>query len=57
MSLGTLAASSLGNFLTGRGIYRAGKVKGAMKTSQGRGINRAVEEIVRAGNGNNKIDF
>ena len=57
MSLGTLAASSLGNSLTGRGIYRAEKVKGAMKTSQGRGINRAVEEIVRAGNGNNKIDF
>ena len=57
MSLGTLAASSLGNSLTGRGIYRAGKVKGAMTTSQGRGINRAVEEIVRAGNGNNKIDF
>ena len=57
MSLGTLAASSLGNSLTGRGIYRAGKVKGAMKTSQGRGINRAVEEIVRAGNGNHKIDF
>ena len=57
MSLGTLGASSLGNFLTGRGIYGAGKGKGVMTTSQGRGINRTVEEIVRAGNGNNKIDF
>ena len=35
--LGTLGASLLGNLLTGRGIYRAGKGKG----------------IVRAGEGNN----
>ena len=32
----------------GRGIYRAGK---------GKGINRAGEGIVRAGYGNNKMDF
>ena len=39
MLLGTLAASLLGNLLTGKGI------------------NRAVEGIVRAGYGNNKKDF
>ena len=48
MLLGTLRASLLGNILTGRGIYRVGKDKG---------INRAGEGIVRAGYGNNKIDF
>ena len=53
---GTLCASLLGNILTGKGIYRAGK---------GKGINRAGEGIVRAGYGrpsssaphNNKMDF
>ena len=45
--LGTLGAS-LGNLLTGKEIYRAGK---------GKGINRAGEGIVRAGYGNNKMDF
>ena len=45
--LGTLGASLLGNLLTGKGIYRAGK---------GKGINRAGEGIVRAGHGN-KMDF
>ena len=48
MSLGALGASLLGNLLTGKGIYRAGK---------GKGINRAGEGIVRAGYGNNKMDF
>ena len=51
MLLGTLGASLLGNRLTGKGIYRAGKGKG--------------EGIVRAGYGrpsssasqNNKMDF
>ena len=55
MSLGTLGANLLGNLLTGRGIYRAGKC---------RGINRAGEGIVRAGyrrplsfaSQNNKMD-
>ena len=42
MLLGTLGASLLGNLLTGRGIYRAGKGKG----------------VLRAGYGNNnKMDF
>ena len=47
MLLGTLGASLLGNLLTGKGIYRAGKDKG---------INRVGEGIVRAGYGN-KMDF
>ena len=54
--LGTLAASLLGNLLTGKGIYRAGK---------GKGINTAGEGIVRAAYGrpsssalhNNKTGF
>ena len=51
MLLGTLGASLLGNLLTGKGIYRAGK---------GKGINRAGEGVLRAGygnNSNNKMDF
>ena len=46
MLLGTLGASLLGNLLTGKGIYRAGK---------GKGINRAGEGIVRAGYGNHSL--
>ena len=48
MLLGTLGASVLGNLLTGKGIYRAGK---------GKWSNRAGEGIVRASYGNNKMDF
>ena len=48
MLLGTLGASLLGNLLTGKGIYRAGK---------GNGIKTAGEGIVRAAYGNNKIDL
>ena len=58
MLLGTLGASLLGNLLTGKGIYRAGK---------GKGINRAGEGVLRAGYGrpsssarqknNSKMDF
>ena len=47
MLLGTLGASLLGNVLTVKGIYRAG---------EGKGINRAGEGIVSAGEGN-KSDF
>ena len=49
--LGTLGASLLGNLLTGKEIYRAGK---------GKGINRAGEGIVRADYGrlsSKKMDF
>ena len=48
MLLGKLVASLLGNLLTGNGINKAGK---------NRGINRAGERVLRAGYGNNKIDF
>ena len=48
MLLGTLGARLLGNLLTGKGINRAGK---------GRGINRAGDGVLRAGYGNNKMDF
>ena len=48
MLLGTLGASLLGNILTGKGISRDGK---------GKGIHRAGDGIVRAGYGNNKMDF
>ena len=47
MLLGALGVSLLGNILTGKGIYRAGK---------GKGINRAGEGALRAGYGN-KMDF
>ena len=46
MLLGTLGASLLGTLLTGKGAFHAGKVKG---------IHRAGERIVRAGEGN--MDF
>ena len=52
MLLGTLGARLLGNFLNGRGIYRAGNDNRAIAKSQGQGINRAGEEIVRAAYGN-----
>ena len=65
MLLDTLVASLLGNILTGKGICRAGKDKGATATRQGRRINRAGEGVLRAGYGrpsspalhNNKMDF
>ena len=47
MLLCTLRASLLGNLLTGKGIYKAGK---------GKGINRVGEDVLRAGYGN-KMDF
>ena len=49
MLLGTSGASLIGNLLTGKGVYRAGK---------GKGIVRAGEGVLRAGYGNNnKMDF
>ena len=50
MLLDTFGASLLGNILASKGIKRAGK-------GRGWGINRAVEGVLRAGYGNNKIDF
>ena len=48
MLLGTLGANVLRNLLTSRGVNRAEKDKG---------INRAGDWVIRAGYGNNKIDF
>ena len=42
MLLGTLGASLLGNLLTGKGVHRAGKGKGIVRTGYGN---------------NNKMDF
>ena len=53
MLLGTLGASLLGNLLTGKGAFHAGKgINGAGK---GKGIHRSGERIVKAGEGN--MDF
>ena len=35
MLLGTLGASLLGNRLTGKGVYRAGKGKGVLRAGEG----------------------
>ena len=48
--------SLLGNLLTGKGINRAGKGKGAIAIRQVWGTNRAGEGVLKAGYGN-KIDF
>ena len=48
MLLGTLGASLLGNLLTGKGIYRAGKGKGIVRVGYGHPSQN---------NSNNKMDF
>ena len=50
ISVGTLGASLLGTLLADRGwgVNRAGK---------GKGISRAVDWVLRAGYGNNEMDF
>ena len=47
-----IRCSLLGDLFIGKGVYRAGKGKG-------KGINKAAEEVLRAGYGNNnsKVDF
>ena len=47
MLLGTLGASLLGNLLTDKGIYRAGKGRGIVRAGYGN----------KKGKKNNKIDF
>ena len=53
MLLGTLGANLLGNLLTGKGAFHAGK--GIHRAGKGKGTHRASEGIVRAGEGN--MDF
>ena len=57
MVLGTLGASLLGNLLTGQGVVAKCQGQGIYRAGNGKGINRAGEGIVRAGYGNNKMDF
>ena len=54
MLLGTLGASLLGNLLTGKGALATSQERGVNK--KGKGINRAGEGILRAREGN-KLDF
>ena len=53
MLLGTLGASLLGNLLTSKGAFHAGK----RVNKNGKGVHRACEGIVRAGEGSNNMDF
>ena len=59
MLLRTLGASLLGNLLTGKGAIATSQGRGIYRAGKGKGINRAGEGIVRAGygNNNNKMDF
>ena len=60
MLLGTLGASLLGNLLTGKGAIATSQGRGMYRAEKGKGINRASEGFLRAGygnNDNNKIDF
>ena len=52
MLLGTLGANLLGNLLTGKDAFHAGK----RVNKKGKGMHRAGKGIVRAGKGN-KMDF
>ena len=56
MLLGALGASLLGNFLTGRGVNRAGKGKGINRAGEGAIATRRGQGIVRAVYGN-KMGF
>ena len=57
MWLGTLGASLLGKILIGRGAIATSQGRGIYGAGKAKGINRAGEGIVRAGYGNNKMNF
>ena len=57
MLLGTLGASLLANVLTGKGATARSVSKEIKSKSQGRGINRAGEGVVRVGYGNETNAF
>ena len=57
MLLGTLGTSLLGNLLTGKGAIATSQGRGIYRAGKGEGINRAGEGIERAGYRNNKMDF
>ena len=57
MLLGTLDAVLLGNLLTGKGAMATSQGRGINRAGKGKGINWAGEGLLRAGYGNNKMDF
>ena len=57
MLLGTLGASLLGNVLTGKGAIATSQGRGILRAGKGKRINREGEGIVRAGYWNNKMGF
>ena len=57
MLLGIWGAGLLGNLLTGKGAMTTSQGRGIYRAGKCKGINRAGEGIVRAGYGNNKLDF
>ena len=61
MLLGTLGTSLLGNLLTGKGAIATSQGRGIYRAGKGKGkgINRAGEGVLRAGygNSNTKMDF
>ena len=57
MVLATLGANLLGNPLTGKGAITTSQGREIYRAGKGEGINRAGEWIIRAGYGNNKMDF
>ena len=57
MLLATLGANLLGNPLTGKGAIATSQGREIYRAGKGEGINRAGEWIIRAGYGNNKMDF
>ena len=56
MLLGTLGASLLENILIGKGAIATSQGRGIYRAGKGKGINRAGEGVLRAGYGN-KMDF
>ena len=59
MLLGTLGASLLGNLLTGKGAIATSQGHRIYRGGEGKGINRAAEEILGAchGSRSSKMDF
>ena len=57
MLLGTLGASLLENLLTGKGTIATSQGRWIYRAGEDKEINRAGEGILKAGYGNNKIDF
>ena len=55
--LGTLGAILLGNLLTGKGAIETSQGRGIYRAGKDKWMSRAGEVIVRSGYGNNKMDF